>query len=62
MAHLGNRPFAALAAGAIAATLGPASACLAGVVLAPIGLVAVRSAWRSLDHPADPIPLVAESV
>jgi len=50
MAHLGSRPFAALAAGAIAAALGPAAASLAGVVLAPIGLFAVRSAWRHLDR------------
>ncbi len=62
MAHLGNRPFAALAAGAIAAAFGPTSACLAGVILAPIGLVAVRSAWRGLDREAGPVPAIVESV
>lgn len=61
MAHLGNRPFAALAAGAIAAAFGAPVACLAGVLLAPVGLVAVRSAWRRLDHAAVPEPAIAES-
>lgn len=49
MGHLGNRPFAALAAGAIAASFGAPVAALAGMALAPIGLVAVRAAWRALD-------------
>jgi len=62
MAHLGNRPFAALAAGAIAAAFGPAAACLAGTVLAPIGLIAVRSAWRGLDREVLPAPAMGESV
>jgi MFS family permease len=59
MAHLGNRPFTALAAGAITAVLGAGAACFAGMLLAPVGLVAVRSAWRALDQrvrtPAAPI-------
>lgn len=50
MAHLGNRPFAALAAGAITAAMGAGVACFAGMLLSPIGLVAVRSAWRALDR------------
>lgn len=62
MAHLGNRPFAALAAGAIAATAGVPAACLAAMVLAPIGLVAVRAAWRGLDGRVDPIPATAKTV
>ena len=49
MAHLGNRPFAALAAGVVAAAFGPAVACIAAMGLAPIGLAAVRAAWRGLD-------------
>lgn len=49
MAHLGNRPFSALAAGAIAASLGAPVAAFAGMLLAPIGLVATRTAWRQLD-------------
>jgi hypothetical protein len=61
MAHLGNRPFAALAAGAIAAAFGAPVACLAGVLLAPAGLFAVRSAWRRLDHSTAPEPVIAES-
>lgn len=49
IALLGNRPFAALAAGAIAATFGVPIACIAATVLVPIGLLAVRAAWRNLD-------------
>jgi MFS family permease len=62
MAHLGSRPFAALAAGAIAASAGVPAACLAGMVLAPIGLVAVRSAWRALDRRPAPMAAAAETV
>jgi MFS family permease len=62
MAHLGSRPFAALAAGAIAAGAGVPAACLAAMILAPIGLVAVRGAWRGLDRRADAIPVAAETV
>jgi MFS family permease len=62
MAHLGNRPFAALAAGAIAASFGVPAAALAGVVLAPIGLLAVRAAWRGLDRRVDPLPVAAETL
>src|SRR5439155_6677534 len=62
MAHLGNRPFAAIAAGAIAASFGVTAACLAGTVLAPIGLIAVRSAWRGLDREVLPAPAMGESV
>ncbi len=52
MSHLGNRPFAALAAGATAAVVGAQPAVLIGVVLVPIGLAAGTRAWRSLaiDH------------
>ena len=50
MAHLGNRPFAALAAGAITAALGAGAACFAGMLLSPIGLIAVRAALRGLDR------------
>ncbi len=48
MSHLGNRPFAALAAGLIAAAVGAQPAVLAGLVLSPIGLLATRRAWRAL--------------
>jgi MFS family permease len=48
IALLGNRPFTALAAGALAATFGVPVACLAATVLVPIGLLACRAAWRSL--------------
>ena len=61
MAHLGNRPFTALAAGAIAATLGVPAACLAGLALVPLGLIAVRNTWRGLDVSAAPVPIVAPS-
>ncbi len=49
MALLGNRPFTALAAGAIAAFFGVPAALLAGTLLAPLGLYAIRAAWRHLD-------------
>ncbi len=63
MGHLGNRPFAALAAGAIAASFGAPVACIAGMVLAPVGLVAVRSAWRGLDGRAGgALPVAATPV
>src|SRR5262249_28444485 len=46
MALLGHRPFTALAAGALAASFGVPVALLAGTLLVPIGLYAIRSAWR----------------
>lgn len=49
MALLGNRPFTALAAGAIAASFGVPAALIAGTLLAPLGLYAIRAAWRHLD-------------
>ena len=59
MGHLGNRPFAALAAGALAASFGAPVAALAGMALAPIGLVAVRAGWRALDGRADDVRAAA---
>ncbi|MGH2492780.1 MAG: hypothetical protein ACRDF9_14890, partial [Candidatus Limnocylindria bacterium] len=61
MAHLGNRPFAALAAGAIAASFGVGAACLAAMLLAPLGLAAVRRAWRGLDEQAEPVGAMART-
>ena len=61
MAHLGNRPFAALAAGAIAASFGVGAACLAAMLLAPLGLAAVRQAWRGLDEQAEPVGAIART-
>lgn len=62
MAHLGNRPFAALAAGALAASFGLSVACLAALALVPLGLVSVRALWRGLAaHPGSE-PAVAPSV
>ena len=49
MSHLGNRPFAALAAGIAAVLIGVQPATLIGLVLTPIGFVAAQRAWRSLD-------------
>ena len=50
MALLGHRPFTALAAGAIAGSFGvPVAALVAATVLVPVGMYAVRSAWRMLD-------------
>jgi len=61
MAHLGNRPFAALAAGAVAASFGVTAACLGAMVLAPIGLLAVRAAWRGLDRQTEPVAAMART-
>lgn len=61
MAHLGNRPFIALAAAAIAATFGLPAACIAGLALVPLGLIAVRSTWRGVDVAASLAPAVASS-
>lgn len=52
MAHLGNRPFAALAAGAVAAVVGAQPAVLIGLALTPLGLLATRRAWSALSRPA----------
>jgi MFS family permease len=49
MFHLGNRPFAALAVGTLATFVGPHSAVLGGLVLAPLGLFATRLGWRQLS-------------
>ncbi len=62
MAHLGNRPFIALAAASLAAAFGVPVACVAATVLAPIGLVAIRAAWRRLDVTAVPLSAAAPSV
>ncbi len=62
MAHLGNRPFAALAAGAIAATFGVTAACIAGLALVPLGLFSVRALWRGLPVASAPEPVAAQSV
>jgi hypothetical protein len=59
MAHLGNRPFAALAAGAIAASFGLTVACAAGLALVPLGLLSVRALWRGLAVTAVAEPAVA---
>jgi MFS family permease len=58
MSHLGNRPFAALAAGVAAVAIGVQPATLIGLVLTPIGFVAARRAWRGLDadHARGEIP------
>jgi hypothetical protein len=48
MSHLGNRPFAALAAGAAATIIGAQPAILVALVLIPFGWLATQRAWRSL--------------
>lgn len=47
--HLGNRPITAILAGGLAAGVGAQQAVIAGVILAPIGLLATRRAWQMLD-------------
>jgi hypothetical protein len=48
--HLGNRPFVALFVGTLATFVGAQTAVFAGVVLAPLGLVVTRIAWRQLSE------------
>jgi MFS family permease len=48
MAHLGNRPFTALLVGSLATIVGAQPAIMVGLVLAPIGLIASRAAWRRM--------------
>ncbi len=62
MAHLGNRPFAALAAGAIAATFGLSATFIAGLALVPLGLFSVRALWRGLAVHSDSEPAVAGAI
>lgn len=45
VAHLGNRPFSALAIGAIAAGFGLPAAAIAAVGLIPLGVIALRRGW-----------------
>jgi hypothetical protein len=62
IALLGNRPFTALAAGALAAAFGVPVACVAATLLVPVGLLAIRAAWRNLDSPTDSMSLAAPSL
>jgi MFS family permease len=55
IALLGNRPFTALAAGALAATFGVPVACIAATVFVPIGLLAVRAVWRGAGAQSTPM-------
>jgi hypothetical protein len=48
-AHLGNRPITAVIVGVLATTLGAQPAVAVGAVLAPLGIVASRRAWRLLS-------------
>jgi hypothetical protein len=52
VAHLGNRPFTALAVGFVAAGLSVPAALLAGVAIIPLGMWCVRRATRLAN--ADP--------
>ena len=53
MSHLGNRPVVALLVGTVATVISTPVAILLGVVLAPLGLVAARSAYRGLGTEPD---------
>lgn len=55
-AHLGNRPLTALLVGGLATLVGAQPAVIAGALLAPLGLLAARRAWRMLGErrPGDP--------
>ena len=48
IAFIGVRPFVAIAVGTLAAIVTAQAASLAGIVLAPVGLLGIRSAWRWL--------------
>jgi MFS family permease len=65
-AHLGNRPIMAVTVGALATAFGAQPAVAAGAVLAPIGILATRRAWRLLSSRApgpgaDPAAVIAAS-
>lgn len=49
-AHLGNRPITALVVGGLAMLVGAQHAAIVGAILAPIGLLATRRAWRMLGE------------
>ncbi len=51
MAHLGNRPFTALAAGTLASLLATPAALAVAVALAPVGLLATQRARLPFDTP-----------
>ena len=58
-AHLGNRPITAVIVGVLATAVGAQPAVAAGAVLAPVGIIASRRAWRLLasrrrESEADP--------
>lgn len=48
VAHLGNRPFTALAVGLLASITVPV-ACFAWLLAAPFGILAMRRGWKLLD-------------
>ena len=59
-AHLGNRPITALLVGSLATIAGAQGAVAAAAVLAPIGLLVTRRAWRLLAaRPAESRLVVA---
>jgi MFS family permease len=55
IALLGNRPFTALAAGALAATFGVPVAYIAATLLLPVGLLAVRAVWLRVGAQSTPV-------
>lgn len=61
VAHLGNRPFAAIVIGTLAALFGARYALFGGLLMIPIGLLAIRLAWRRLSHQADRDQPLAEA-
>jgi len=48
ISHLGNRPFTALAVGALATVVSAHWAVLSGLILAPLGLFMIRQAWSRM--------------
>lgn len=62
VAHLGNRPFAAIVIGALAALFGAQYALFGGLVMIPIGLLAIRLAWRRLSDQGDRDAPLSEAV
>lgn len=55
ISHLGNRPFSALAVGALASLFTAHWAVLGGLLLAPLGLTMVRLAWAQLGREREPM-------
>jgi len=63
IALLGHRPLTALMIGAVATAVGLIAGALIWLVLVPVGVVAIRTAWRTLpERPPKPVAEAALDV